>query len=230
MNNRIIKKSISIIIVFIMLLSMPITSAWGSSNALPNYTGDWISFRGNDENMGITNAKKPINQEESNLKWAKKYGTGWSAAPTPPIIVNDSLYVMVGKNVLILDKETGEEIKTSEELAGNAGFALNPITYAEGMIFVHVGLGRVQALRADTLESLWISEELGGQTLTPIKYRNGYIYTGTWNSETALGTYICLSVNDEDPSKTDETKLCKWKIDHKGGFYWVGACCRQYTF
>ena len=36
--------------------------------------------------------------------------------------------------------------------------------------------------------------------------------------------YVCLSVTDEDPGKTDEEKTATWTYSHKGGFYWAGAC------
>lgn len=190
---------------------------------LPNYTGEWINFRNSDDNMGITNAKTPISENTANLKWAVKYGTGWSAAPTPPIIVNNFLYIAINKNIVKLEKDTGKQVAISPDMAGNVGFALNPITYAEGILFVPVGLGRIQALRADTLELLWVSEPIGGQTLCPVTYHDGYVYSGTWNSELKVGTYFALSITDEDPTKSNETKLCSWKLDHTGGFYWAGS-------
>ncbi len=108
-------------------------------------------------------------------------------------------------------------------MIGNVGYALNPITYAEGMLFVPIGNGRIQAFRADSLESLWVSEEIEGQTLVPITYNDGYIFAGTWNSETKDGSYYAISVTDEDPAKSDEEKLVSWKLNHKGGFYWAGS-------
>ncbi|AOY75867.1 S-layer homology domain-containing protein [Clostridium formicaceticum] len=205
------------------VLSIALVEAPDPEVPLPNYDGEWINFRGNAENMGITEAPTPITVEETYEKWAVRIGTGWAAAPTPPIIVNNHLYVASANKVHKLDKETGEILASSSEMVGNVGYALNPITYAEGMIFIPVGKGQIQALRADTLESLWVSEEVEGQTLTPITYHNGYIYSGTWNNETREGTYYGISVTDEDPTKTDEVKLCSWKITHIGGFYWAGA-------
>ena len=225
--NKIFLKRAVIILLTIVILSGTMFSVLAEAavpySPLPDYTGDWVNFRGNDENMGITEAPTPVSKENANLKWAQKYGQGWAGASTPPIIVNDVLYIVVNKNVLMLDKNTGEEIIRSPELEGNAGFALNPAAYGEGMIFVHVGEGRIQALRADTLETLWISESVGGQTISPITYKNGYIYSGTWNSETADGTYFCIYVKDEDTSRGSEIKECQWKLNHKGGFYWAGA-------
>lgn len=204
-------------------LIITLDKAQENNPTLPNYDGDWINFRNNDENMGITEAATPYKEENTSMKWAVKYGTGWAAAPTPPIIVDNYLYIAVGKNVIKLDKETGEQVAKSPDMKGNVGYALNPITYADGMLFVPIGLGRIQALRADTLEILWVSEAIGGQTLCPISYRNGYIYSGTWNSELRVGTYFALTVTDEDTTTSEEVKVCSWKLNHAGGFYWAGA-------
>ncbi|QNK60206.1 S-layer homology domain-containing protein [Paenibacillus sp. PAMC21692] len=201
-----------------------LTVAPSPANPLPQYTGDWTNFRGNAENMGITKAPTPIRAQHTYEKWAVKFGTGtFPPAPSPPVIVNGFLYTAYSNKVAKLNKETGETVATSEALAGSLGYALNPVTYAEGMIFVPIGNGRIQALRADTLESLWVSEQVAGQTLTPITYRNGYIYSGTWNQETRDGYYYAIAVTDEDPTQTNETKLTSWRVTHLGGFYWAGA-------
>jgi hypothetical protein len=197
-----------------------------ASSPLPNYTGDWTYFRGNPENMGITNAETPNSAETAVLKWAQKLGTGWSAAPTPPLILNDALYLAANSKVYKIDKNNGDILQESETLAGSLGYALNPIAYGDGMFFIPIQNGRIQALRADTLESLWVSEGMGSmaQSISPAMYHNGYVYTGTWNSgEENVGTYYCISVADEDLNSKTETKLHSWKLTHKGGFYWAGA-------
>ncbi len=204
-------------------VTVALTPAGAPAVALPDYTGDWISFRGNEQNMGITGSATPKIPDQAVIKWAKKHSGGWAESITPPILVNDYLYIAKGKTVAKIDKASGEIVATSPEMAGAVGFALNPITYGEGMLFVPVGLGRVQALRADTLELLWVSEKVGGQTVTPVTYKDGYIYIGTWNRENTKGTYYCLSVTDEDTTSSTETKYCTWRLDHTGGFYWAGA-------
>lgn len=83
--------------------------------------------------------------------------------------------------------------------------------------------GCIQALNVETLESLWISKKISGQMVTPITYHNGYLYTGTWNSEVATGTYFALSVTDQNTSSTNETQNPIWTVTHAGGFYWAGA-------
>ena len=202
-------------------LNVSLTKA--PANVLPQLTGDWMSFRGNEQNMGVTDYATPKNASEAALKWAAKYGTGYQAAPTPPVIIDDYLYVAMAKKVVKVDKESGEVVAESGALAGQLGFALNPISYGEGMIFVPIGNGQIQALRADNLESIWVSEKIGGQTLCPITYHDGYIYAGTWNHEEKVGTYYGIAVTDEEPNSTTEEKKLSWTINKKGGFYWAGA-------
>ncbi len=192
------------------------------SSSLPNYSGEWPTFRNSDKNNALTSTATPVSSDEAELKWAQKYGSGWSAAPSIPIIVNERVYFLSGKQIICADKETGETIMTGN-LNGSAGFSTNSLTYGEGMIFAQVGSGVIQAFRADTLESLWVTESIGGQTISPITYYNGYIYTGTWKGETAVQNFACFSVTDEDPTNTLETKYATWLIPHAGGYYWTGA-------
>lgn len=194
---------------------------------LPDYTGDWVNFRSNDENMGITYSQTPRNNGEMELKWAKKHSFSYKEAITPPIIVNDNLYIAKGDRILILDRYTGEELIVSDPLEGEIGYALNPVTYGGGMIFVPISKGRIQALRADNLESLWVSMELGGQSLSPVSYKDGYVFSGSWSGENKEGKYYCIDVTDEDPFQQTETKEPLWEISHMGGFYWAGAYCGE---
>ena len=109
-------------------------------------------------------------------------------------------------------------------MAGTSDFAINGPTYADGMLLVGLSSGRIQAFDAVTLESLWIyTDPLRGQSNCPITVSNGYAYTGFWNSETRDGSFVCLSLTDEDPNRTDEAKYASWRHVQNGGFYWAGA-------
>ena len=184
---------------------------------------EWWNYRNNEENNGITAVSTPIKASATTEKWAVKIGNSWDEACTPPVILGGAIYVGCNKYIYKISKETGEILAVSDEMVGSMVFALNPLTYAEGMIFAQVGDGQIQAFNARTLKSLWISEKLGGQTLSPITYKNGYIYTGSWNSEEKAGDYFCMSVTDEDPDNPKEIKYCTWKYSHRGGYYWAGA-------
>ena len=184
---------------------------------------DWPLFRKNDENNGVVDVRTPITAEDTVLVWANKLGEGYSgSAVGSPIIVGGYLYTYSGTTIMKVDKETGLILKTGTMVGGSA-FAINSATYAEGMIFIGLANGRVQAFNAETLESLWVYQDaLGGQPNCPIAYADGYIYTGFWNQETKQANFACLSVTDEDATKTNEAKLPTWTYTHNG-FYWAGA-------
>lgn len=112
----------------------------------------------------------------------------------------------------------------------SSSFAINSPTYADGMIFVALSGGRIQAFDAESLESLWVyTDPLGGQPNCPIAYCDGYIYTGFWNSETKQANFAGISVTDEDPTQPRETKLAAWTYTHNG-FYWAGAyACENFV-
>ena len=194
-----------------------------ATGGLDEVDAAWKNFRNSDANNGVANRYTPRTAEETTLLWATQLGSGWTAVPSVQILVDDSLVLMSGSNLYKLDRNTGEVI-ASTVMAGSPSFSYTPPTYGEGMIFVALGGGKVQAFDAKTLASLWIyTDPLGGQALTPITYSDGYVYTGFYVSETADAAYVCLSVTDEDPSATLEAKSAVWRDVHAGGFYWAGS-------
>ena len=89
------------------------------------------------------------------------------------------MYAYAGANILKLDPATGETL-ISKPMEDASDFAIIPPTYGDGMIFVGLKNGRVQAFRADTLESLWVyTDPLGGQSNSPITYSDAAC---TWDS------------------------------------------------
>lgn len=200
-----------------------ILSAAPASN-LPDYSGEWPTFRNSKNNNALTNSVTPDSAATAELKWAKKYGSGWGPkAVNVPIIVNNHIYIARNDDIFCLSKDTGEAVVSGKLASPQGGYGTNSMVYAEGMVFVQLGNGHIQALRADTLESLWVTESIGDQTISPITYYNGYIYTGTWGSETKEQNFACFSVTDEDPTNGFETKYATWLRPHAGGYYWVGA-------
>lgn len=185
----------------------------------------WPNFRGNQNNNAVVNVKTPKNANEANLYWSTKVGEGFGGnAIGSPIIVDDYLIFCSGKSIYKMNKFTGEIVAQREEMVGKSNFNIIPPTYAEGLIFIGLANGTVQAFNADTLESVWVYKDaLRGQPNSPIIYNDGYIYTGFWNSETKNANYVCLSVTDEDINNKLEEKTATWKHTQRGGFYWSGA-------
>jgi len=183
----------------------------------------WGNFRNGDDELGITEAKTPYNPDDAELLWAVKYGTGWAAAPGSPIMVDGDLVTYTGSTIRKLDRNTGAVVAEGT-MVGSSSFSIVPATYGDGMIFVGLSDGRIQAFNAKDLTSLWVyQDDLKGQPNCPITYKDGYIYAGFWNSEEKDANFACISVTDEDPSKTTEAKVASWTYKRAGGFYWAGA-------
>ena len=207
------------------VLNVTLTAA--PTLTLPKYDAFWPNFRGNDQNMAITSVKTPTGQIDAEtessdveLLWASASGSGYgSDAVGSPIFVGGYMYAYAGTRLLKLDPATGETV-ASVNMASNSDFAIIPPTYADGMIFVALKEGRVQAFRADDLTSLWVYQDpLKGQSNSPITYSDGYVYVGFWNGESGAANFVCLTADYEGTS----AKEALWRYTSQGGFYWAGA-------
>lgn len=207
---------------------------------------DWMNFRGNQENNGAYSfsaaQQPPTSEDEATLKWAVKYGEGWAACPTPPIIKGNFIFTAQGSRMLKLNKDTGEllsESPANDQLAGNVGYAMNNMVYVNGataaddMIIVQIGNGQIQAVNANTLATLWktdtangVGAGINGQTISPLTAKKigntTYVYTGTWGGESSA--YYCVTADMQNVNQSTKTKAVLWRHQEAdAGFYWAGA-------
>lgn len=204
-------------------IDITLAEATENPNLDRSITAEWGNFRNGNDNLGITNAKTPYAPEDTELLWAVKHGTGWAAAPGSPIMVDGDIYTYSGSTIRRLNSMTGETV-TEGTMVGSSNFSIVPMTYGDGMVFVGLSDGRIQAFNAKTLESLWVyTDELGGQPNCPITYKDGYIYAGFWNSHTRDANFACINTIDEDHASATEVKYASWTYTRAGGFYWAGA-------
>lgn len=207
-----------------------VSITWTLSKASVNSTIDttivspWPNFRGNDNNNAVTDVPIPNAAEDGTLYWANQIGSGIdSDAVGSPILVGDDIITYASDKLYRVDRITGE-ILAEGTMDHKSSFSITPPTYANGMVFVALSNGCVQAFNAATLESLWIyNDPLGGQPNCPLAIRDGYLYTGFWNSETGNANFVCLSITDEQPGEAKEEKCASWYYTAKGGYYWAGA-------
>lgn len=206
------------------------------NTALVSVAAQWADFRGTSfaadgtpgagaySNNAVVSSKLPVTAGSGTLLWASQLGYGTSGnAVGSPILVDGCLITYAGNTIYKVDPVSGETLLTGQ-MDHSSSFAITPPSYYEGMIFVALSDGTVQAFDAKTLRSLWIYRDpLGGQSNSPITVYDGYLYTGFWNSETANANYVCLSVTDELPDSQNEEKTPTWRYTQPGGFYWAGA-------
>ena len=207
-----------------------VTIAWTLTKASVNSAIDtsivspWPNFRGNNNNNAVTDVAIPRSAESGTLYWANQIGSGIdSDAVGSPILVGEDIITYASDKLYRVDRITGKILAVGT-MDHKSSFSITPPTYANGMVFVALSNGCVQAFNAATLESLWIyNDPLGGQPNCPLAVKDGFLYTGFWNSETGDANFVCLSITDEKPGESKEEKCASWYYTTKGGYYWAGA-------
>ncbi|MBR5872083.1 MAG: cadherin-like beta sandwich domain-containing protein, partial [Oscillospiraceae bacterium] len=197
------------------------------------FDSEWPSFGLNEQNNIVIDRPTPLVKEETALYWATKVvevanaGTESSYNNNPvgvPILVDGYLYTYAKNQLFKIDKMDGTILEIGTMSGGTSTFAICSLTYGDGLIFVGLNGGTIQAFNAETLESVWVyHDKLGGQPNGQLTYNDGYLYTGFWNGESKTANFACVSVTDEDPTSTNEAKIASWTHTQMGGFYWAGA-------
>ncbi len=194
--------------------------------SLPDYTAEWGNYRGTDSTDTVS-SKTPRNEEEALKKWSYSLRApdDWFINVSDPLIVNDNIYIAAGNELLIISKDG--ELLNKTTLADSIDYTSRPI-YVDGRIIVPLHAGKLQALAADTLLTLWVTPEIvtydessnpqDHQSLSTLTYSDGYVYTGTayadW-STSYRGVFECIEV---------ATGNVVWQYDHlNAGFYWSGC-------
>ena len=229
-------------------LTLSLTAAPENTKLRHDLSSEWADFRGTSydgttaggtagSNNGAVSVRTPINADEGTLLWASKLGEGADEGGSmggnalgSPILADGALIVYAGSTLYRVDPDTGLTLAKAP-MAASSSYSINSPTYYDGMVFVGLAGGRVQAFNAVTLESLWVYQnENGGQPNCPITVHDGYLYTGFWTGEEKAADFVCLTVTDEDPSQTSEAKTAMWRYTHTGGFYWAGSyACADYV-
>ena len=218
-------------------------SAAQKNEKLQQLPAEWADFRGTSydksgtpggaagSNNTVVSIPTPVDADASTLYWSNALGSGYSGGATGcPLLVDGVLIVYAGDTLYRVDPVSGEML-ASGKMDRASSYSLMPPAYANGMVFVGLAGGTIQAFDAKTLQSLWIYHDpLEGQPNCPITICGDYLYTGFWRSEETPANFVCLSITDEDPLRTDEEKAACWYWTNQGGYYWAGAyACEDYV-
>lgn len=190
------------------------------------------TFRKNNSNMAVVNAKLPKDNDEFYQVWSNSeiVPDGLYTCGTP-LVIGNYIYVPTGgiytsdpQMLYCLDKSTGKVLGKTKLSTATGYFSY--ATYGDGMIFVPESNGIIEAFTFDGSEfhRVWISEEIPGQSISQLTYHDGYVYTGVWGGST--GVFYCVDATRER-GKADEVggvRKVKWQSTDNGGFYWAGAC------
>ncbi|MBQ9057956.1 MAG: PQQ-binding-like beta-propeller repeat protein [Atopobiaceae bacterium] len=166
-------------------------------------------------------------------KWATQLGGGVPVSEL--LLVGDKIYAAVGQSfipgaehpyemtLVCMDAATGA-IETSTPLAATVDFTSRP-AYANGIIYVPLQGGAVQAINASTMLSRWVSTSAltGSQSSCSIRVRDGKVYQG-------LAVYGSSGSFDDGAlvALDEKTGAPLWATQLEGeGFYWTDVVVRD---
>lgn len=184
----------------------------------PDWDSVWPGFASGSN----TTAPTPTDEVKESWVTQIKDSADWATNVSDPIYVGDYVYIAAGSKLLQLNAETGET-----EREGTLVAPINSIArmvYVDGRIIVPLSGGRLQALTADRLATLWMTPALSAteqgdqQSLSTLTLGDGCVYFGTavadW-STTYGGNFVCVDV---------QTGKVLWSQENsEKGYYWSGA-------
>lgn len=176
----------------------------------------------------VTAAKTPVNSEEAQLKWAAKIGelSDWNTNTynnLSEIAVNGGYIYAADDNkhrIIKVDSKSGKVVKEGKYI--DSSYLIHygaSICYGDGKIFIGYDNGIIQAFNADTLESVWVSEQADSAVSSKFLYENDCLYVGT-GTYSGKGSFYAILTKDEDTSKKDEVKKFLWRHETNSTFYW----------
>ncbi|MCT4604654.1 MAG: PQQ-binding-like beta-propeller repeat protein [Marinisporobacter sp.] len=211
------RKSFAISLVVVMLLTLMPMSAFA----------DWEQFQGDIKHNGVTTDNLPISDSVEAWATATQSG-GWFGVDVVPLVIGNDTYVFANSKLYKMDVRTGDK-EWEVVVDANGGFQLcNPATDGSNIYLgaddgSGVKIKKISNLNGTPKVTDIITLAEGGQLNTPITYKNGKLYFGSWKgtwNQTKSGLYYCV---DASSGHID------WKytgVENDGredGFYWAGA-------
>lgn len=182
---------------------------------------DWKSDWDGQSNAAVENVSIPTGALASSwtFDWKAYSGSAYPNA-SEPIVVNGNVYLAVNKRLLKIDAESGKVLAESN-LKAAVGYTSRPI-YTNGLVIVPLDGGAVQALTADALTTVWVTDSVSGtaQSNSQLTVDGNYLYVGTVDVDYGKNTY-----NNGHLTRINIlTGAISWQHVNAGeGYYWTGA-------
>ena len=182
----------------------------------PDWSSSWPAA-----GTGATEAPTPTGATEE--KWVAKLkeSSDWSTYVSEPITAGDYLFIVAGNTLYQRDAKTGDVVKSAKLVSAIS--SVSRMAYADGLVLVPLGDGRVQALTADALTTVWVSEKLpdgkGGaqQCQGNLTVSAGKVYFQTSAGWSGPGGYsVCLDL------ATGRTIWKQQAVGTMANYYWTG--------
>ena len=182
----------------------------------PDWSSSWPAA-----GTGATDAPTPTGAAEEKWVVKLKESSDWSTYVSEPIAAGDYLFIVAGNTLYQRDAKTGVVVKSAKLVSTIS--SVSRMAYAGGLVLVPLGDGRVQALTADALTTVWVSEKLpdgkGGaqQCQGSLTVSAGKVYFQTSAGWSGPGGYsVCLDL------ATGKTIWKQQAVGTKANYYWTG--------
>ena len=182
---------------------------------------DWKSDWDGKSNAVVENVSTPTGALASSwtFDWKAYSGSAYPNA-SEPIVVNGNVYLAVNKRLLKIDAGSGKVLAESN-LKTAVGYTSRPI-YANGLVIVPLDGGAVQALTADALTTVWVTDSVSrtAQSNSQLTVDGNYLYVGTVDVNYGTSTY-----NNGHLTRINIlTGAVSWQhVNADEGYYWTGA-------
>ena len=185
----------------------------------PEWESAWPGYASGSN----TEAATPTGEVKESWVSSIKDSADWATNVSDPIYVGSYVYIAAGAKLLQIDPATGKTVREGALAAPIDSIAR--MVYADGVVVVPLSGGRLQALTADALTTVWVTAKLpaneqGGeqQSLSTLIVKDECVYFGTaaadWNASYG-GYLVCVDI---------KTGSVKWKTENAdAGYYWAGA-------
>lgn len=182
---------------------------------------DWKADWSGNSNAVVKNVSTPTGALASSwtFDWKAYSGATYPNA-SEPIVVNGNVYLAVNKRLLKIDAESGKVLVESS-LKTAIGYTARPI-YTNGLVIVPLDGGAVQALTADTLTTVWVTDSVSksAQSNSQLTVDGNYLYVGTVDVDFGTSTY-----NNGHLTRINIlTGAVSWQhVNADEGYYWTSA-------
>lgn len=182
---------------------------------------DWKADWSGNSNAVVKNVSTPTGALASSwtFDWKAYSGATYPNA-SEPIVVNGNVYLAVNKRLLKIDAESGKVLAESN-LQTAIGYTTRPI-YTKGLVIVPLDGGAVQALTADTLTTVWVTDSVSksAQSNSQLTVDGNYLYVGTVDVDYGTSTY-----NNGHLTRINIlTGAVSWQhVNADEGYYWTSA-------
>ncbi len=188
-----------------------------SASRPTGWKADWSG----NSNAVVKNVSTPTGTLASSwtFDWRAYSGATYPNA-SEPIVVNGNVYLAVNKRLLKIDAESGKVLAESN-LQTAIGYTTRPI-YTKGLVIVPLDGGAVQALTADTLTTVWVTDSVSksAQSNSQLTVDGNYLYVGTVDVDYGTSTY-----NNGHLTRINIlTGAVSWQhVNADEGYYWTSA-------